>query len=464
MRSRTVRMLVRSAAVMTTLGLVSALMALPASAVAGSIAVAPGSGTPGQTGIVITGTGTDFFAAGVTVTIGTKAATFSINSATQLTATVPCNANTGVGLVVVNDTAGPPVNTPFTVVVPALPTITGFVPATGPVGTVLKITGTNFTCASPPAGSVTVGGGTTPASGVNIVSSSEIRATVAGGTSTGVVKVTTPGGTAASVSPFTVNAAAPVINSFSPTTGPVGTVVNVVGLNFTNPPTATINGIQAPTVTFLSATNLHVTVPSGATSGKITVTATGGTATSLDDFTVTGPTITSFSPTSGPVGTSVLINGTNLTGTTTVKFNGTSTTFSVNGTGTQITSPVPSGATTGRIVVTTTGGTATSATDFTVTVSLHKRTVGFQYRGHTAQGQVNVGDGYSHCSSFVPVYIEQRKNGSWVLVDTTATNGSGSYKTWVPSRSGKFRAQLKKLTLANGQICGVDSSPTRHHS
>jgi hypothetical protein len=64
----------------------------------------------------------------------------------------------------------------------------------------------------------------------------------------------------------------------------------------------------------------------------------------------------------------------------------------------------------------------------------------------------------------VPVVIQQLKNGSWVLLDTTATNGNGSYDTWVPEKSGKFRAQTKKLTLANGQICSGDVSPTRNHS
>jgi IPT/TIG domain len=71
------------------------------------------------------------------------------------------------------------------------------------------------------------------------------------------------------------------------------------------------------------------------------------------------PTITSFSPTSGPVGATVTINGTNFTGATSVKFNGVSATFIVNS-ATKITATVPTGATTGRISVTTPGGTATS--------------------------------------------------------------------------------------------------------
>ncbi len=79
------------------------------------------------------------------------------------------------------------------------------------------------------------------------------------------------------------------------------------------------------------------------------------------------PTVTIFTPTSGPVGTSVTITGTNFTGATAVKFNGTAaTSFTVNSS-TQITATVPSGATTGPISVTTPSGTGTSSTNFTVT-------------------------------------------------------------------------------------------------
>src|SRR5207248_691486 len=79
------------------------------------------------------------------------------------------------------------------------------------------------------------------------------------------------------------------------------------------------------------------------------------------------PTIDGFDPTSGSPGTSVAITGTNLNGATAVKFHGTSATFSVTSP-TAMTATVPAGATTGPIAVTTPGGVATSASDFTVTV------------------------------------------------------------------------------------------------
>jgi hypothetical protein len=81
------------------------------------------------------------------------------------------------------------------------------------------------------------------------------------------------------------------------------------------------------------------------------------------------PTITGFSPTSGPVGTSVTITGSGFTGTSDVRFNGTSVgsgNYTVNS-DTQVTAKVPSGATNGPISLDAPGGTATSSTSFTVT-------------------------------------------------------------------------------------------------
>jgi len=80
------------------------------------------------------------------------------------------------------------------------------------------------------------------------------------------------------------------------------------------------------------------------------------------------PTISSFSPGSGAVGSAVTINGTNFVkGATDVTFNGVASAVTVVNSG-QLTTTVPSGATTGNIKVTTAGGSVTSSTGFTVTV------------------------------------------------------------------------------------------------
>jgi hypothetical protein len=162
--------------------------------------------------------------------------------------------------------------------------------------------------------------------------------------------------------------AAPVIASFSPTSGPVGTTVTVTGTGFTGATAVTVGGTSAP-FTVGSDTTLTATVPAGAATGLIAVTTPGGTATTTTSFGVTtvtaAPTISSFSPTSGPVGTVVTIAGTGFTGTTRVAVGGASAPFTVVS-DSVLRTTVPTAARTGPITVTTPGGTATSSRSFRV--------------------------------------------------------------------------------------------------
>jgi uncharacterized repeat protein (TIGR03803 family) len=70
-------------------------------------------------------------------------------------------------------------------------------------------------------------------------------------------------------------------------------------------------------------------------------------------------------PTSGAVGAAVTILGTNLTGATSVTFNGTAATFTVRSKS-EIATTVPTGATTGTVRVVTPGGTLSSNVPFRV--------------------------------------------------------------------------------------------------
>ena len=82
------------------------------------------------------------------------------------------------------------------------------------------------------------------------------------------------------------------------------------------------------------------------------------------------PTIGTLAPSSGPVGSPVLLTGTNLIGTRTLTLNGLAVPGFVVNSPTELLFTVPAGATTGPLAVTTPAGTATSATPFVVTVPL----------------------------------------------------------------------------------------------
>jgi hypothetical protein len=78
-----------------------------------------------------------------------------------------------------------------------------------------------------------------------------------------------------------------------------------------------------------------------------------------------GPTLVNFLPTSGKTGSTFLLQGSHLIGTSAVAINGVKAKFLVL-TADYVRVTVPTGASTGNISVTNAGGTATSATAFTV--------------------------------------------------------------------------------------------------
>ncbi|MGH7598389.1 MAG: InlB B-repeat-containing protein [bacterium] len=80
------------------------------------------------------------------------------------------------------------------------------------------------------------------------------------------------------------------ISSFSPAQGPAGTLVTITGANFNGVSSVEFNGTVATSFTISSSTRITATVPVGATTGKISITKTTGTALSDNDFIVTAPT------------------------------------------------------------------------------------------------------------------------------------------------------------------------------
>src|SRR5262249_11801610 len=144
----------------------------------------------------------------------------------------------------------------------------------------------------------------------------------------------------------------------------VGTKVIILGTDLTGTTSVSFDGTVAA-FTVVSASEITAKVPTGASTGIIKVTTPTKTLSTRIPFLVI-PQVLSFIPTSGPAGTMVTITGVSFTGTTEVTFGGISaTSFTVNS-DTEVTAIVPAGAKTGKIAITTPGGTATSASKFTV--------------------------------------------------------------------------------------------------
>lgn len=85
--------------------------------------------------------------------------------------------------------------------------------------------------------------------------------------------------------------AQPIITSFAPTSGPVGTTVTISGANFSSSVADNIVyfGVTRASVTAASSTSLTVTVPSGASFEPVTVTVNGLIAATNSPFKVTFP-------------------------------------------------------------------------------------------------------------------------------------------------------------------------------
>ena len=311
---------------------------------------------PVGTKVTITGTG---LAGATEVRInGTLATITGTPTATSLMATVT-SANTSGLITVATPTGTVSSATPFLVGNP--PTITRFTPTSGQVFTEVTLTGTNFLNTT----QVQING--RDAAGFTVISDVTLRLTVADTTTTGLLTVTTPFGTGTSASLFTVPLR-PVITSFTPNQGPVGTTVVLAGRYFTGATQVGFGGVAATPLSLPNNpdTQLTVTVPAGAITGPLSVTTPQGTGVSDGSFTVVPPpALTSISPASGVVGVSVTLTGTALNLVTALTLNGVPVSFTlVNAT--TITFVVPAGATTGAVLGTASGGGGASSVRFTV--------------------------------------------------------------------------------------------------
>jgi hypothetical protein len=207
---------------------------------------------------------------------GISASNINLDSDSQVRAEVPLGASTGP-ITVSNALGSATTQSNFSVT--NLPSVLSFTPATGTAGTIVTITGLNFTGAS----SVTFNG--TSATSFSVSSDTQIQATVPVGASTGKIQVTNSDGTGESATNFALPAQ-PAISFFSPASGVRGSEDTIFGSNLFGVTGIIFNGAPATESNIDSDTQIRATVPGGATSGPISITNSVGTAVSATPFTV----------------------------------------------------------------------------------------------------------------------------------------------------------------------------------
>src|SRR5216683_2935139 len=277
--------------------------------------------TTGGTSVIITGSG---FMCATSVKFGsTPAKKYNIDNDTQITAISP--PGDGIVDVTVTTSSGTSAMTyddQFDYIPPP-PTVRGIDPNNGPAtgGTSVTITGTGFTSAA------SVLFGSTPASGITVISDTQITAISPPGCGIADVTVSTPNGTSAKSKAdlFTYNPSTPTVAYIEPYSGPTtgGTSVIITGSGFMCASSVKFGSIATSDFKVDSDTQITVVSPPGDGTVDVTViTPSGTSATTYDDqftyhppicvycrFLAYHPIVADISPTSGfyRIGTTVTI-------------------------------------------------------------------------------------------------------------------------------------------------------------
>jgi YD repeat-containing protein len=344
-----------------------------------------------------------------TVKFNGTTATVTTWSATSIAATVPTGATNGN---VVVFASGVNSNGAAFTIVPA-PSITSLSVTTGTIGTAVTISGSNF---GSPQGSGTVSFNGVLAT-IGSWSATSIQTAVPSTASTGNV-VVFANGVNSNGKTFTV---IPVINTLWGNSAVIGAKIFIQGSGFGSTQgtsTVTFNSGKTATIAAWGPNYITAYVPSGASTGNVTVTVAGTTSNGVTFTPGSAPIISSISPSTSSPPQPVVITGSffgALMQDSYVSFNGLiarPTSWS----STQIVTPVPYNVGAGGPVTVVVATHASNPVTFTASY------------GETISGKV------SRSSDGTPVVGAQVQISSLAqsLVSTT-TAGDGSYSLVVSS-------------------------------
>jgi hypothetical protein len=252
------------------------VIALPTAPISGNTSFCTGGNTV-LTSTATAGSGTissyQWKVGGVNVASGGTSATYTATAAESYTVTVT-NSN-GCSFT----------SSPYVISVNALPTasISGNTSFCTGGNTVLTSTAT--------AGSGTISSYQWKIGGVNVASAGTSATYTATAAGSYTVTVTNSNGCSVTSAAHVVTAS-PILSSFAPSNGNVGSSVVITGSGFTGTTAVLFNGVSASFVVDNSNT-ITAIVPAGATTGTISVTVNGVcTIVSPTPFTVNASTIT----------------------------------------------------------------------------------------------------------------------------------------------------------------------------
>jgi len=175
------------------------------------------------------------------------------------------------------------------------------------------------------------------------------------------------GAPAASAQSATVASNVPAITGFSPSSGITGSAFTIEGSALASVSQVKLGKLSAA-FTVLSPTQIEAIVPNGAKAGKVSISAPGGSATTKSKFFPTF-SIVSFSPKHGAPGKTVKLKGLGFTASSSVTFDGVSSSQVTYVSPTRLEAVAPAGAASGTIAVTNTAapaGTVLSAASFQI--------------------------------------------------------------------------------------------------
>jgi len=262
---------------------------------------------PVKAGAQVTITGTDLDLATTIVFGGAKrVTTFVSQSATQIVAVVPSDAKDGAIQLVAASGVATTSSATLTMVVP---TITSVTPNPAKTGSTVIVAGTNLDLIT----GITFGGGKTGSSAAG-GTTTQITVNVPVDATSGIITFSTASGKSVA-SPLSVTMVDPAITSITPLSVKALDNITITGTNLDIVATVKFSGGTSATVTSATATQIVVAVPTGTTSGTITLVATNGDqVTSTDQLTILAsnvPVILSM-PSSIKPGAMLTIIGTKL--------------------------------------------------------------------------------------------------------------------------------------------------------